>query len=377
MPQSIKRRVPVWLILALLTIAGVIGLSWPGSVTAQENRPQVINLPADDLDTGAVFRVEVDMVLLNIAVTDSKGNYVTGLKPWDFAVSEDGIQQKVATFAEGNESPRNIGEFAPSQSVIQIVRPEKARISSRLKDNSPAAVFEDDETERISQLVSGASVFILFDTSNYMYEGFVYAQDAIADFVRSLDNPDRVALYSYSRDFSRHSLLTPDRSNVLKGLRSTIVGDDAALYNAMLLTLKDAAKFSGRKVLVAFSNGPDNASMVAPEDVRELAQAEGISIYIVSTREARNDPVSTAVFQRISDSTGGKAYFAKDWKAQQDAFSSIRDDLSHLYSISYYPAANPNRGWRDITVRLSGDHLKKYKVRARSGYRPRPARIGG
>ena len=83
------------------------------------------------------------------------------------------------------------------------------------------------------------------------------------------------------------------------------------------------------------------------------------------------------VFQRISDSTGGKAYFAKDWKAQQDAFSSIRDDLSHLYSISYYPAANSNRGWRDITVKLSGDHLKKYKVRARTGYRPRPARMGG
>lgn len=377
MPQSIKRRISLWILLTLLVTGAVIGLSWPESVTAQEFRPQVVNTPSDGLDDGAVFRVEVDMVLLNIAVTDSKGNYVTGLKPWDFVVSEDGIQQKVATFAEGNETPRNIGDLQPGQSVIQIVKPDKARISGRLRDNSPAAVFDDDETERISQLVSGASVFILFDTSNYMYEGFVYAQDAIADFVRSLDNPDRVALYSYSRDFSRHALLTTDRSSVLKGLRNTIVGDDAALYNAMLLTLKDAAKFSGRKVLVAFSNGPDDASMVAPEDVREFAQAEGISIYIVSTREARNDPVSTAVFQRISDSTGGKAYFAKDWKAQQNAFASIRDDLSHLYSVSYYPATNPNRGWRDITVKLSGDHLKKFKVRARTGYRPRPARIGG
>jgi cbb3-type cytochrome oxidase subunit 1 len=50
----------------------------------------------------------------------------------------------------------------------------------------------------------------------------------------------------------------------------------------MLLTLKDAATLSGRKVVVVFSNGPDNASMVAPEDVREFAQSEGISIYMVS-----------------------------------------------------------------------------------------------
>ena len=60
--------------------------------------------------------------------------------------------------------------------------------------------------------MAGANVFILFDTSNYMYRGFVFAQDAIAEFVRSLDDPDRVAFYSYSRDLSRATTLTPDRS---------------------------------------------------------------------------------------------------------------------------------------------------------------------
>ena len=57
-------------------------------------------------------------------------------------------------------------------------------------------------------MMAGANVFILFDTSNYMYRGFVFAQDAIAEFVRSLDGPDRVAFYSYSRDLSRATTLT-------------------------------------------------------------------------------------------------------------------------------------------------------------------------
>jgi hypothetical protein len=85
--------------------------------------------------------------------------------------------------------------------------------------------------------------------------------------------------------------------------------------------------------------------------------------------------VSTAVFERMTAATGGKAYFAKNWRDEKRAFASIRDDLAHLYSLSYYPKVNPNTGWRAITVKLVGDHLKKYKVRTRNGYRPQPTRF--
>jgi hypothetical protein len=87
------------------------------------------------------------------------------------------------------------------------------------------------------------------------------------------------------------------------------------------------------------------------------------------------EPVSTAVFDRMTAATGGKAYFAKDWKDENRAFASIRDDLAHLYSLSYYPKPNTNSGWRAINVRLVGDNLKKYKVRTRNGYRPQPSRF--
>src|SRR5581483_4511131 len=137
---------------------------------------------------------------------------------------------------------------------------------------------------------------------------FVFAQDAIADFVRTLEKADKVAFYSYSRDLSRAAPLTSDRSLVLRGVRGTVAGDDAALYNSLLLTVKDAAQYTGRKVIVVFSNGPDNASVIPPEDVAELAQSAGVVIYMVSTREAQLEPVSTAVFERMTAATGGKAY---------------------------------------------------------------------
>lgn len=225
--------------------------------------------------------------------------------------------------------------------------------------------------------MSGANVFILFDTSNYMYRGFAIAQDAIAEFVRSLDSPEKVAFYSYSRNLSRGAVLTADRSQVLQGVRSTTAGDDPALYNALLLTLKDAGQYSGRKVVVVFSNGPDKASMVAPEDIGELAQSEGIPIYVVSTRQANQDPISSTVFQRMSAATGGASYFAKSWKDQQRAFAAIRNDVGHLYLLSYYPQPNPNRGWRTITMKLTGPAAKKYHLRTRSGYRPKPPNAAG
>ncbi|NYF88031.1 VWFA-related protein [Edaphobacter lichenicola] len=202
-----------------------------------------------------------------------------------------------------------------------------------------------------------------------MYRGFVFAQDSIADFIRSLEGVSKVALYSYSRDLSRVSGLTSDRSQALRGVRSTVAGDDAALYNSLLLTVKDAARLTGKKAIVVFSNGPDNASLVPPEDVAELAQSTGTIIYMISTQQAEDEPISTAVFERMSKVTGGKAYFSKSWRDEKQAFASIRDDLAHLYTLSYYPQPNPNRGWRTITVKLVGKNLQKYHLRTRDGYR--------
>jgi VWFA-related protein len=254
------------------------------------------------------------------------------------------------------------------------VAPENAKAGTTAGGLADAAISQDPN-QTLGEAIAGANVFILFDTSNYMYRGFVFAQDAISDFVRSLETADKVAFYSYSRDLYRSAPLTADRSEVVKGVRTTVAGDDAALYNSLLLTLKDASTFTGRKVVVVFSNGPDNASMVPPEDVAELAQSTGIPIYMISTREAKLEPVSTVVFERMTAATGGKAYFANSWRDERRAFASIRDDLGHLYSFSYYPEANPNRGWRAINVKLVGEHAKKYHVRTRNGYRPQTNRF--
>jgi len=246
------------------------------------------------------IRVTVELVQLNVAVTDNRGEYVTGLQPGDFTVLEDGIPQKLATFAEGNEATRRLAEATSSGAGASSANAETEHAA-----NPPNESGAHVSASELASMLTGANVFILFDTSNYMYRGFVFAQDAIADFVRSLDN----------------------------------------------------------------------ASVIPPEDVAELAQSTGTAIYMISTTEAQLEPISTAVFERMTAATGGKAYFAKSWRDEKRAFASIRDDLAHLYSLSYYPQPNPNRGWRSITVNLNSDRLKKCHVRTRKGYRLQPSRV--
>jgi len=306
-----------------------------------------------------VFRVKVDMVVLSFTVTDSRGRYVTGLKASDFRILEDGIVQRVSTFAEG------------SKPAVQVI----ADGSTRPIMPSPADAQQPGQPglEGRADAFVGTNVFVLFDTSNYMYRGFVYASDAIADFIRGLDRADSVAVYTFSRNLSRAATLTQDRTEAIIGLRRAVAGDDSALYNALLLSLRDAAKVPGRKVVIVFSNGPDNASIVAPDDVRTVAEDEGIPIYVISTNEVNKDPISSAVFRRISNRTGGKAYFAKTWQKQVEAFESVREDLGNSYTVTYYPAVNPNQGFRKISVEIVSDVGKKFRIRARPGYRPRPS----
>jgi Ca-activated chloride channel family protein len=316
--------------------------------------PPAIEQPGGD---DFIYKVRVDLVLLSVAVTDHSGHYIKDLKPTDFRIYEDGVPQKLALFSEGG------GQL---ESLLQ-------------PGELPAGAEAPAESTAVVAPGAGSSVFILMDTSNYMYKNFALAQDSIADFIRSLDPNDQVAIYGFSRNLMRARTLTRDHLEALSGLRTTVAGDDTALYNSLLLTLQDAQQVSGRKVVVVFSNGPDNGSMVSPETVREMAESAGVPIYMISTSDATKDEISATVFRRITDRTGGKSYFARNWRAQSDAFVSIREDLGHLYSLSYYPSANANMGWRRLTVELTGENAKKYRVRTRTGYLPhtRPSAATG
>ncbi len=282
-------------------------------------------------ENSSKFRVNVDMVQVRAAVTDGSGRYVRNLTANDFRIFENGIEQKIQSVSTPAASPQ-----------------------------------------------TPTSVFVLFDTSNRMYETFVYAEDAIANFIRQLDPADPVAVYGFSRNVTRLAPLSGNRWEALSGLRRAVSGDETALYDAILVTLRDAARTWGNRVLVVFSNGPDNASLLSPDEVRSVAEDAGIPVYVVSTQG--HNPLSNSAFHDLTENTGGRTYFATEWQREKLAFEAIDQELNNSYVISYYPSAHAAPGYRRIEIRIAGDDAHSYRIRARTGYRaadqPQAARPG-
>jgi|SRR5581483_307891 len=303
---------------ALLVFAGFIGF-YP--VHAQ--RPQQPD-----------FRVSVDMVMLTFNVLDAQEISVRGLKPENIRVFEDGTPQRIATFAEGSK---------------------------------PAVKLIGDRLE-----APGSNVFVLLDTSNRMYGTLMHACDAIADFVRQLDPVDAIAVYTFSQNMWRAFPLTNEHRQPRITLANMVAGNDTAVYNALLLTLRDAAKVSGQKAVILFSNGPDNASVIGPYDVGAVAINEGIPIYIVTTEDAVKDRETAKAFEFLTTRTGGKLYCARAWQGQVRAFAAIQNYIDNSYAIGYYPAFNPNDGFRHIRVDIVTAVKERYRVRVRAGYEAKP-----
>src|SRR5690349_7172563 len=91
------------------------------------------------------FRVKVDMVVLSFQVTDNKNHYINGLKPTDFRIYEDGILQRLATFAEGAKAPVSVADDGSTHPLLEAK-----------KDALPGL-------EKPDALI-GTNVFVLFDT---------------------------------------------------------------------------------------------------------------------------------------------------------------------------------------------------------------------
>src|SRR5437879_3833004 len=108
-----------------------------------------------------------DLVQLNVAVTDKKGNYVTGLHPQDFAITEDGMPENIATFEEGNGPTTRLVDITADVSRNSADESVSAQGRTRMQDSVSGSLLEE-APETLSSALAGANVFILFDTSNYM-----------------------------------------------------------------------------------------------------------------------------------------------------------------------------------------------------------------
>ena len=280
----------------------------------------VVAVVAQDDD---VIRVNTDLVVLNVTVTDKAGQYVKALKPSDFKVYEDGVEVK----------SNMIASFSVQESPYAAV--------------------------------------VLLDSSGSMEARFSLARSAAIRFLDGLRPEDVAAVYRFDskvervQEFSGGRDLAPIAYAIRAKGMTTL--NDAIVEAAKIL----ADRPEVRKAIVILSDGMDTFSKASSDKAVESALKVGASIYAVdmSSMEVGGSATrpSATSLQGFAEKTGGRFVATPGGPALRDAFTGIADELGHQYTISYHPLNQKRDGkWRALEVKVVRDDLT---VRTRKGYR--------
>ena len=270
-----------------------------------------------------VVRVNTELVVLNVTVTDREGNYVKALKKSDFKIYEDGVEVQ----------PDTIASFS-------------------LHESPYAAV-------------------VLLDSSGSMEARFSLARSAAIRFLDGLRSEDVAAVYRFDSKVERVQEFSGGRDLAPMAYAIRAKGM-TTLNDAIVEASKTLAERSEqRKAIVILSDGMDTSSKASSAKALESALAVGASIYAVdmSSLEVADSTrhQSAASLKEFAEKTGGKFIATPGGPALRDAFTGIAEEIGHQYTISYRPVNKKHDGkWRTLEVKLSREDLT---VRTRKGYR--------
>ena len=335
------RRWPAGLLACLALVFVLLGVS---PACAQENpldkahtpgKPATPTVPAADakdktvdgkgpLHAGATIRVEANLVLVPMTVTDSENRLVTGLERENFYVYENNLPQTIRTFST-DDAPITIG--------------------------------------------------IIFDLSGSMNNKFARARRALSEFMRTSNPQDEFFVVAFN-----------DRPNVVVDYTSNVDDVDArmvmlkpqnrtALIDAVYLglhKLKDAKH--ERKALLIISDGGDNRSRYTEGELRKAVRESDVQIYSIgifdqsaATEEEKNGP---ALLTDICEQTGGRLFHVTDIAELGDIAARISAELRNEYVVGYKPTDLRHDGnWRKLKVKLNPPPgLPTLSVHNRQGY---------
>jgi VWFA-related protein len=191
-------------------------------------------------------------------------------------------------------------------------------------------------------------------------------KNAAMQLVDDLRPIDSVAVYSFADAVNELQPFTSDKEAAKRAMLKTHAQGITALYDALVRVNHDLSARPGKKVIIVFTDGSDNASMLTAGTAIERAKARGIPIYTIAEGEALEHKELMAQLSNISQSTAGAHFVIRKLSDIGAVFEKVSQDLMHGYLVAFQPAPGDNHTWRRIEVVLSG--AKGLQVRAREGF---------
>jgi Ca-activated chloride channel family protein len=309
-------------VLLVLIVSGLV-TAQRGSQQPPPVAPGVTTTTAKSTDDQTIS-VEVNLVNILFTVADKKGKFVTNLKKEDFKVFEDEKLQGVTNFSSESNLPLTIA--------------------------------------------------LLVDTSGSIRDKLKFEEEAAIEFFYSTlqRNKDKALVISFDSGVDLLQDFTDDSEKLADQIRKIRAGGGTALYDAVYLAVnKKLANESGRRIVILITDGDDNSSRVSLTETLEAAQRNEVTIYGISTNSAayfgsKEQERGDKTLKKLSEETGGKAFFPLKIQDLASSFLDIHDELRSQYQIGYRPLnAKMDGTFRRIRVDLTD---KRFKARAKTGY---------
>lgn len=307
----------VAVVLAFLTAAMEM------SAATQDKKPKPDQQQKSDDDA---VRLHSDLVVVNLIVTDAKGQYAHGLGEKDFTILEDDRAQPINSF---------FSEEAPFAAAI------------------------------------------LIDTSGSMDYKFSLARAAAASFVDHIRDNDQVAVYGFNNEIKLFQDFT-DLRDISEYIWDAKAENMTRMYDCFSEALAALEKRpEKRKAILVISDGWDTTSRKATFDsVMKKALANGVTIYSVdliddSARMGSSSWIvelrrGMAEMKEFADKTGGRYIHSPQGDKLEEEFTNVVDELRNQYTLTYYPTNSKRDGrWRRLGVAVTRPALT---TRTRRGY---------
>ncbi|MFQ5777124.1 MAG: VWA domain-containing protein [Terriglobia bacterium] len=307
--------------LALLT-ATLVSAAPPFLAAQQSLAPGPGLPPRPDM----ALRVDVELVLLPVSVTDERYRAVSGLVRENFEVYEDKVRQEIASVNEA-DAPVSVG--------------------------------------------------LVFDGSGSMADNIDLCKQAVRAFFQHANPEDEYFLIEFN---DRPHLLvefTSQTDRIMGFVGAARGGGSTAFYDAIYLALAqmEEARHS-RKILLVLSDGADNHSRYSLKDVRNALRESDVQLYTIgvfqplpyrSTMEQEHGP---ALMANLAELSGGHGFELHNPYDLPDVTATISRELRTQYEISYHPSNREHDGqWRKVRVKVKAPPpAPRLRARTRSGY---------
>jgi Ca-activated chloride channel homolog len=267
--------------------------------------------------SGPVFKADVRMVEVYATVFDEHGRYVDGLDQNMFEIRDDGNMQPIVGFG-GTSDP--------------------------------------------------LSCAILLDTTGSMGKVLPQVRSCILDFIDDMGPRESIAICTFDTRMAVRQDFTTDKLAARRAVMRTRAAGETALFDALAQTAHEIAPRKGKKVIVLFTDGEDNASALNAATAENSVRKIGVPVYAIAEGEARDSRQLIETLRDIARKTGGTASVVRKPSDINAVFEDISRDLQHTYLLTYKAPPVAESRWRTIQVALR--ESGKYKIRAKEGYFP-------